>query len=182
MILVVDMNWKKNSLGFSEFVSPIIAVASELDNCVIRHYTEVNTQDAETCDRVILSGAALKDNVAASQPEKFSWLKEIDKPVLGICAGMQALGVVLGSQLIRCLEVGMTPIASILKNPLFSGSFSAYSLHNYAVEPSGEFEVLAQSAQCVQAIKHKEKALYGVLFHPEVRNSEIIKRFIQMNR
>ena len=182
MILIVDMNSKKDSLGFFEFVAPIVSVAAELDECVVKHYAEVSSQDTTQCSRVILSGAALKDNVAANQPAKFIWLKEVDKPVFGICAGMQAIGTVFGSQLTRCLEIGMTQITTLKENPLFSSVFRAYSLHNYSVEPSAEFEVLAESAQCVQAIKHKKKPFYGVLFHPEVRNVEIIKRFIQLKQ
>jgi GMP synthase (glutamine-hydrolysing) len=182
MILVVDMNSKKDSLGVSEFVSPIVTVANELDECVVKHYTEVSSQDLSQCSRIILSGTALKDNVASNEPEKFSWLREVDTPVLGICAGMQAIGVVFGSPLTSCLEIGMTQITTLKANPLFSDSFRAYSLHNYSVESSANFDVLAESAQCIQAIKHKKKPLYGVLFHPEVRNAEIIKRFIQLKQ
>jgi GMP synthase-like glutamine amidotransferase len=32
----------------------------------------------------------------------------------------------------------------------------------------------------VQAIKHKQKDIFGVLFHPEVRNREIIERFVHV--
>lgn len=182
MILIVDMNCKKDSLGFYEFVSPIVTVTTELDECMVKHYTEVGSRDLSQCSRIILSGTALKDNTAANHPEKFSWIKTTNKPVLGICAGMQIIAVVFGSQLTGCLEIGMTPIATRQKNPLFFDAFRAYSLHNYSVEPNHEFEVLAESAQCVQAIKHKKIPLYGVLFHPEVRNTEILKRFIQMKQ
>lgn len=182
MILIVDMNCKKDSLGFYEFVSPIVTVATEFEECMVKHYTEVSSQDLSQCSRIILSGTALKDNTAANHPEKFSWITTTNKPVFGICAGMQIIAVVFSSQLTRCLEIGMTPITTQKETPLFSDSFRAYSLHNYSVEPNSEFEILAESAQCVQAIKHKKKPLYGVLFHPEVRNTEILKRFIQMKQ
>ena len=132
--------------------------------------------------QIILSGTALKDTATLSQPEKFDWLKETEKPVLGICAGMETIGVVFGCALIRCLEIGMTPISVVKENPFFSGDFKAYSLHSYCVEPSEDFEVLAKSAKCIQVIKHKNKPIYGVLFHPEVRNPELIKRFIHWNK
>jgi GMP synthase (glutamine-hydrolysing) len=182
MILIIDMNWKKDSLGFSEFVWPIALVVSELEECVIRHYAEIISEDTDNCNQIILSGVALKDNVAANQPEKFHWIKNVNKPVLGICAGMQAIGIAFGFQLTNCLEIGMTQITTLQKNSLFSDSFSAYSLHKFSVESSTEFEVLAKSEQCIQVIKHKKKPIYGVLFHPEVRNSEIIKRFIQLKQ
>ena len=41
MILVVDMNWKKDSLGYYEFVLPIVSVAEDLDECVVKHYSKL---------------------------------------------------------------------------------------------------------------------------------------------
>ncbi len=180
MILVVDMNWKRDSLGYFEFVLPILAIVQELDEFVVKHYREVTSRDLAYCNKIILSGTALKDNVTLNEPENFSWLKSVDKPVLGICAGMQTIGVVFGLLLTMCLEVGMTPTTTLSENPLFSDAFKAYSLHNYSVESSEEFEVLAESARCLQAIKHKQKPIYGLLFHPEVRNEEIVKRFVKL--
>ncbi|MGD0994636.1 MAG: hypothetical protein ABR909_03820 [Candidatus Bathyarchaeia archaeon] len=182
MILVVDMNWKKDSLGFYEFVLPIVTIAKTQDECIVKHFLEVTNQDLSQCGSVILSGTALKDTTTLSQPEKFMWLKETEKPVLGICAGMETIGVVFGMRLIRCLEIGMTQISMLKENPLFCGDFKAYSLHSYCVESPGNFYVWAKSTKCVQIIKHKIKPIYGMLFHPEVRNPELIKRFILLNK
>src|SRR4030042_358748 len=174
MILVVDMNFKKDSLGFSEFVSPIVSIAEELDECVVKHYSEVRQEDTRNCSKIILSGTALKDNATLKQTEKFEWIKDCDKPILGVCAGMQTIGLVFGARLEKCLEIGMTQITTLAINPLFSSSFKAYSLHNYSIQPSPEFDVLAESTKCMQAMKHKQKDIYGGLFPPEVRNEQII--------
>jgi GMP synthase (glutamine-hydrolysing) len=182
MILIVDMNWKKDSLGYCEFVLPIAAIAEKISGCKIKHFLEVTSQDLNQCSNVILSGTALKDMTTLSHPEKFQWLKEIEKPVLGICAGMETTGMIFGAQLVKCLEIGMTRIITLKENPLFSADFNAYSLHSYCVEASDEFEVWAKSANCIQVIKHKTKPIYGALFHPEVRNQELIKRFIELDR
>ena len=77
-----------------EFVSPILAVAEKLDKCTVKHYLDVSEQDLDGSDRIILSGTALKDNGFLAQPERFQWLKETEKPVLGICAGMEIIGAV----------------------------------------------------------------------------------------
>jgi GMP synthase (glutamine-hydrolysing) len=66
----------------------------------------------------------------------------------------------------------------VKKNYLFSSTFTAYELHNYKINPSNTFEILARSKKCIQGIKHKEKEIYGLLFHPEVRNKDIIRRFV----
>ena len=182
MIVIVDMNWKKDSLGYYEFVLPVVTIAKTQDKCVVKHFLEVTKQDLIKCDRVILSGTALKDSTTLSQPERFIWLEETEKPVLGICAGMETIGVIFGLRLIQCFEIGMTQIKMLKENPLFCGDFKAYSLHSFCVKSSANFEVWAKSTKCIQAIKHKIKPIYGALFHPEVRKPEIIKRFILLNK
>ena len=178
MILVVDMNWKKDSLGFYEFVLSIVSIAKELDEVVVKHYAELTREDTSKSDIIILSGTALKDRATLNQTEKFEWIKTCEKPILGICAGMQTIGLVFGLHLKKCLGIGMTQITTLKGNPLFSSTFKAYSLHNFSVVPSDDFEVLAESTHCVQAIKHNLRDVYGVLFHPEVRNKEILQRFV----
>ncbi len=182
MILVVDMNWKKDSLGYYEFVLPLVAIAEESDQTLIKHYLEVTEAEIGECTSVILSGTSLMDNVTLSQPEKFIWMKQTDKPILGICAGMQTIGVVFGLNVYRCVEIEMTQINTLQHNPLFSDGFKAYSLHNFSVQSDNSFEPIAESTVCIQAIRHKSKPIFGVLFHPEVRNQEIIKRFLRLKK
>jgi GMP synthase-like glutamine amidotransferase len=178
MILIVDMNSKENAFGFFEFVLPIVAIAEELEKCEVKHYLEVNERNLNGYDKIILSGSALKDTATLNQTVQFMWIKDCAKPILGICAGMQTVGLVFGGRLEKCREIGMTEIATLKANLLFSSRLKVYSLHNYAILPSDEFDVLAESAKCVQAIKHTQKDIYGVLFHPEVRNKEVVQRFI----
>lgn len=180
MILIVDMNWKKDSLGYYESVAPLIQVAKDLDEVAVKHYQEVQMKDIVDCSRIILSGTTLKDTTALKEPERFVWLKDIQKPVLGICAGMQIIGLVFNLSLKKCLEIGIIEVDTVKDNPLFSGIFKAYSVHNYALEATEHFEILAESRNCVQAIKHKQKPIYGILFHPEVRNEEIIKNYLKI--
>jgi GMP synthase-like glutamine amidotransferase len=180
MILIVDMNWKKDSLAFSEFVLPIVSVVEPLEECKIKHFLEVEPSKLSGYSKVVLSGTALKDQATLKQIDKFRWIKNFNKPLLGICAGMQTISLVFDEPLTPCLQIGMTDISTHKENALFQGTFKAYTLHNYSVAPSQTFEALAESTKCIQAIKHKQKEVYGVLFHPEVRNQEILKRFIQL--
>jgi GMP synthase-like glutamine amidotransferase len=178
MILIVDMNSKENPFGFFEFVLPIVAISEEMEECTVKHYLELNEKSLNACDKIILSGSALKDIETFNQTERFKWLEGCDKPVLGICAGMQTIGLIFGGRLEKCLEIGMTKIVTSKENILFSSTLTVYALHNYALVPSEDFEVLAESPSCVHAIRHNCKDLYGVLFHPEVRNKEVLQRFI----
>ncbi len=181
MILVVDMNWKKDSLAQNEFVQSVISAVEPIEKCTVKHYLEIEPAILEGFNKIILSGNTLKDHEAQKHLHKFSWLKTFGRPILGICAGMQLINLAYGEPLNSCLQIGMTQIQTVKENPLFEGNFSAYTLHNYSVSHSETFEVLAQSGRCIQAIKHKQKNVYGVLFHPEVRNPEILKRFLALS-
>ncbi len=182
MILIVDMNWKRDSLAYNEFVSPIVSVVQPLEECEVKHFLDIKPQELKlnSYSKIVLSGTALRDHATLKQVDKFNWIKTCDAPILGICAGMQTINLVFGAPLTTCLQIGMTEITTLKDNPLFQGSFQAYALHNYSVQPSQNFETLAESSKCIQAIKHKQKDIYGVLFHPEVRNQDTLKRFIQL--
>ena len=160
MILVVNMC--KEKLSYDEFVKPITNLLKDYE---VKHFSEVKKVKH---DKVILTGCPLQDKDCWNGD--FSWLKEYEGKILGICAGMQVLGSVFGSKLKKCREIGMIKI---------NEEFEAYTLHNYCIEPSKEFEILYKSKKCVHGIKHKEREFYGVLFHPEVRNLEIIEEFVK---
>jgi GMP synthase-like glutamine amidotransferase len=181
MILIIDMNYQRNSLAYFEFVLPLVEIAQGIGRCQVKHYTEVSEADFVECSHVVLSGTPLKDHTTLSEPEKFSWLKNFSKPLLGICAGMQTIAIVFGIPLIHQVEIGMTTVLTTKENPLFEGNFRAYSLHCFSVSRElDEFEVLGQSELCVQAFRHRQQPTFGVLFHPEVRNKDILKRFLAL--
>jgi len=180
MILIVDMNWKRDSLAFNEFVLPIATTIQSVEECEVKHFLDIEPEKLNCYSKIVLSGTALKDQATLKQVDKFNWIKEFGKPILGICAGMQTISLVFGESLITCLQIGMIEITTLKENPLFQETFKAYALQNYSVRPCRNFEVLAESAKCTQAIKHKQKNIYGLLFHPEVRNQKILKHFLEI--
>lgn len=176
MILVVDMGLCK--LAAKEFVAPIERLLKGKITEVV-HYSKVSANDLRRCNAVILSGTPLKDMEFTRNPEAFGWLKNFEKPVLGICAGMQTICMAFGSEIERCQEIGMVRIETLKDNPLFSGKFNAYALHNFAVQTPAGFDIIASSERCVHGIRHKSRNIYGVMFHPEVRNGQIIENFVK---
>lgn len=171
MILVIDTC--KHKLHSAEFVRPITDL---LDDFTAKHFTELKKEDIEKADKIIISGTALKDNEAREHPEKFEWIKDFDRPLLGICMGMQLIGMMHGAEIYECREIGPTIIRMTEKSPLIEKEeFEAYELHDFAIQLPKGFKEIAKSNKCLQAIRKKET--YGIMFHPEVMNKEIIKRF-----
>jgi GMP synthase-like glutamine amidotransferase len=181
MILVVDLCWEKDSLSHPEFVLPIAEIVRAAGEKVcIRHFSEVSERDRIAASSIILCGTALKDHVFADHPELFSWIPGCGRPVLGICAGMQAIAKAFGGGTEPGCEIGMTEVRVTAEDPLFPGKdrFEAYELHTYAAVCPRSFWVIAESSGCIQAIRHRTLPIYGVMFHPEVRNEWVVEQFL----
>ena len=176
----MDMNFRKGSLGFEEFVLPIAAIARERGRTETLHYSEISPSAIKQAERIILSGTPLMDREYLLHMEDFLWLREEKVPVLGICAGLQVICRAFDAPLTESVEIGMTEIRTLKENPLFSGTFQAYELHSLAPLPGKELESLASSEVCVQAVRHRKKEIYGILFHPEVRNRAVVRRFCEL--
>ena len=178
MILIVQIFNEK--FHYLEFVKPIedILKRNEIEFNSI-HYKNLEEKNIKKAEKIIISGTSLKDNKFFDDLSLFNWIKEYNKPILGICGGMYLLGLIFGGELKKIQEIGLTEI-NFKKEFLGKyGKIEAYDLHNFFVE-SDEFEVFGSSVNCRQAIKHKQKPFYGVLFHPEVRNKDIILNFVNL--
>ena len=75
-------------------------------------------------------------------------------------------------------EIGMMSVSTTQSNPLVSGDFQAYNMHNFSVADLTSFNVLAKSDKTMQLVSHKKRNIFGVSFHPEVRNEQIIINFL----
>ncbi|MFW5638661.1 MAG: type 1 glutamine amidotransferase [Methanoculleus sp.] len=183
MILVIDLCYRDGSLSRSEFVEPIEQILREAGaDLIIRHYTAISPSDLEAADAVILCGTALKDIGFLKHPGMFRWISESGRPILGISSGMLALAAAFGATTEPYPGIGMTDVRVIAPDPLFAGreTFSAYGLHEYIAKLPPGFIPLALSDRCIQAIRHRLLPLYGLLFHPEVRNEWIVTHFLDM--
>lgn len=178
MILVINVCSEK--LHYFEFVKPIEDILKRNKvSFFMKHYLELTKKDLVKADKIIICGTSLKDNVFIEEIEKFVWIKDFEKPLLGICAGMQIIGLVYGGKLKKHLEMGYFYEEFVEEFLGMKGKTEVYHLHNNYINFSDEFMIF-NKGKVVQVIKHKLKEIYGVLFHPEVRNKETILEFVKI--
>ncbi len=172
MILIVNVCAEK--LGYYEFVKPI----EDIVGCdfVTKHYLDLSSEDLENCGKVIICGTSLMDNKFVEDVERFFWLKNFGKPVLGICAGMQIIGLVFGGKMKKGTEIGFYR-ENFRRDFLgLDGDVEVYHLHNNYISGLRNGWKVFSDGKIVQAVRRGN--IYGVLFHPEVRNKEVIWRFV----
>jgi len=175
MILLINIC--KIPFHYFEFVKPIEEILKKLNiKFITIQYDKLTSEIFLKADKVIISGTSLKDNSFLDDVDRFNWIKEFDKPVLGICGGMHILGLIYNGKLMEVQEIGLVTIYFDEEFFGLNGKLEVYELHNLFVE-SSEFDVIAKSKKCPQVIKHKHRLIYGVLFHPEVRNKKLIEHF-----
>jgi len=180
MILVVDLCSSPGSLSKYEFVDPIAGILRRAGSIYeVVHFTDLSNDPIEGADRIILCGTALKDDLYARRIELFSWIKDLDKPLLGICAGMQVISRVFGGEIVPRPKIGLNGIDIVKETDLLGPPrrIEGYHLHNSGVTLPPGFEIVAGRPGEVEAFKHAERPVYGIIFHPEVRNRWIVERF-----
>lgn len=189
-VLIVNNEKNRNNLGFAPRIQKALARESEV-KFEILHYTELSKEKIKAInpDMIYLTGRLTYagDLMIEDYTAELELIRETDIPILGICLGHQLISIAHGANLGRMVEVpkgeadireeGFVDIRICRQDYLFNGihePFSAYEYHLEEVKevPAG-FELLASSDICkVQTIKHKEKLIYGMQFHPEGYNQD----------
>ncbi len=168
-----------------------VAEISGLHTIVV-HATEVEGEDLDRPQiKAILIGGRSKSLPREVDERFYQLIRETRIPILGICGGCQLIGRAYGAKVVRMRKLrpdeqdpnpkyhpgwfkewGFTEIQVLKPDPLFGGlpekpilrEFHAFQI----VEPPKEFELLASTQECrVQAIKHRDRLVYAVQFHPE---------------
>ncbi len=170
MLLVID--------NYDSFTYNLVQYLGELgaEMRVIRN-DEMSVDEIEALgpDRILISpGPGTPDDAGVSLEVIESFAGRV--PVLGVCLGHQAIGQFYGGKVTRAPEPVHGKPVDILHDgkTIFSGipdGFSAGRYHSLVVEREGlpdELEISATSPDgLIMGLRHREKKIEGVQFHPE---------------
>ena len=163
--------------------------------------TEVVKSDAESAERLLAreaTGVVLSPG--PGRPEDAGVFVEllrilpVEVPVLGVCLGHQAMGVVAGGRVERAAPVhGKASLVHHEGKGIFAGvpnPFEAARYHSLVIEREGlpdELELTAWSDDgLVMATRHRTMPRFGVQFHPESiltpDGPTIVRNFLSLTR
>jgi GMP synthase (glutamine-hydrolysing) len=149
-------------------------IRKHTDSLTTININEVSQRDPNDFDCIIFSGSPLFVS-EAKQEDYFphiSWCIDTGLPILGVCFGHQLIGWFFGSKIIRGpVRKGNMTIKIVKDSSLFDKlekEFVSYINHEEEITLPEGFTTLASSDRTeVEAMKHNEKKIYGVQFHPE---------------
>ena len=167
-------------LSEAEFVAPLERIACDAGATVESSRLGTLNSVPEGVSHILLAGTALQDDKYLKEITAVERLLGAGRPLLAVCSGMQLLANACGGEIIAQREIGMVAVETLVENPLCAGRFEAFALHRHAVEPGPRLEVLARSEGCAQVVRHRELPAWGVLFHPEVRNEQLVRSFLAL--
>jgi anthranilate synthase/aminodeoxychorismate synthase-like glutamine amidotransferase len=147
------------------------------NDLVVRRNDEITLSDIRKIspDKILISpGPGRPEDSGISVKAVKNFGKQI--PVLGICLGMQAIGIAFNARIKNAKQLvhGKTSVVNhdgktIFKN--IPGSFEAMRYHSLAIVPGSlreEIEISASIADgTIMGIRHKNLPIEGVQFHPE---------------
>jgi len=184
MILVVD--------NYDSFTFNLVQFLSTLDPDVRVVRNDAATAEellASKPDRIVISPGPGRPEDAGVSCDLIR--KDADVPLLGVCLGHQALGLVFGGRVVRApvlmhgktseIAHGGTGIFAGLPNP-----FTATRYHSLVVErdsvPPG-LEITAEADGLVMGLAHRTRPLAGVQFHPEsiltAEGEKLLRNFVE---
>jgi len=168
-ILVVD--------NYDSFVFTIVGYLQQLGaECEVARNDAVSPADGAGFDGVLVSPGPGTPEEAGVSMAMISACAERHQPMLGVCLGHQALGVVFGATVNRAPELlhGKTSAVFHDGTGVLEGlpsPFIATRYHSLTIDPTTVTDELVATAHTesgvIMAVRHRTLPLEGVQFHPE---------------
>lgn len=185
MLLVID-NYDSFTFNLVQYLGELGAEALVFRN------DEYSVEEIQALGptQVVISPGPCTPRQAGISIELFRALDPLI-PMLGVCLGHQALGEAFGGRTVRAEEVmhGKTAPVSHTGEGIFRGIPSPFTVaryHSLVTDISQGSDMLIPVAWSetegevdeIQAIRHRERPLWGVQFHPESLFSQYGKKLL----
>ena len=132
---------------------------------------QINLDDISRYDSFILSGRRNNDSQMNAKNSKII-IHAVNqkKKLLGICYGAEILALALGGTIRKSSVIRGEQEITSNENILCEGKNTVFESHSYEISKLGSsLDCLAESKNCKnEIVKHKELAIYGTQFHPEM--------------
>ncbi len=168
-LLVVD--------NYDSFVFTIVGYLQQLGaECEVVRNDAVRPADGADFDGVLVSPGPGTPEEAGVSMAMIEGCAERRQPMLGVCLGHQALGVVMGATVGRAPELlhGKTSLVHHDATGVLDGlstPFRATRYHSLTIDPATRPPTLLVNGHTdtgiIMAVRHAELPLHGVQFHPE---------------
>jgi para-aminobenzoate synthetase component 2 len=168
-ILVVD--------NYDSFVFTIVGYLQQLGaECEVVRNDAVAAADGAGFDGVLVSPGPGTPEEAGVSLAMIEGCAERRQPMLGVCLGHQALGVVCGATVGRAPELLHGKTSQVVHDGTgvlegLASPFTATRYHSLTIDPPTLPQELVPNGRTrsgiVMAVRHRDLPLHGVQFHPE---------------
>jgi para-aminobenzoate synthetase component II len=163
--------------NYDSFVFTIVGYLQQLGaDCEVVRNDAVSPAEGADFDGVLVSPGPGTPQEAGVSIAMISACAERNQPMLGVCLGHQALGVVFGATVSRAPELlhGKTSEVRHDGTGVLQGlpsPFIATRYHSLTIDPdtiTGDLITTARTESgVIMAVRHRTLPLEGVQFHPE---------------
>ena len=168
-ILVVD--------NYDSFVFTIVGYLQQLGaECEVVRNDAVTPDEAAGYDGVLVSPGPGTPEEAGVSMAMIRACADRSQPMLGVCLGHQALGVVFGATVCRAPELLHGKTSKVLHDGTgvlqgLPSPFTATRYHSLTIDPPTMPGMLLATGHTesgvIMAVRHESLPLHGVQFHPE---------------
>lgn len=187
MLLLID--------NYDSFTYNLVHYLAELGaDVVVRRNDAITVQEALAMrpEVIVLSPGPCDPAAAGICLPLTRAASEADVPLLGVCLGHQAIGEAFGGRVVRCHEIVHGKMGAMHHQGagVFRGlpsPFLATRYHSLVVERATLPDCLEITATLadgtIMGLRHREKPIEGVQFHPESIASEhghqLLRNFLE---
>ena len=175
---------------------PVVYVKGQYNHLIVRNLKELGVEsrllspsipleqlESMNPDALVMGGGPQSvrspDHLTGDLADAAKMIRQVKLPMLCICVTHQLLATALGgaTELAKKPEFGPVEISVMDEGKILEGlgpTLTAWESHNdEVVKTPDHFQVLARSSNCsVEAMRHENRDIFGVQFHPEVSHTQ----------